>query len=96
MKNRISKKLDIAKQMPALYHKLPDREFSVENSQVIKWAIEQPNILSYLWDRIKQSGYVNYDPKSGKWKGVNHDRVFYTDEDTDRYRSDAQGFGKKR
>jgi hypothetical protein len=66
-------KLDSAKCMPPLYHKLPDEDYSSEKSQVIKWLIQQPHICEFVWDKIKQSGDVKYNPDTGKWQGVDYE-----------------------
>lgn len=69
-----SKKLDIARKLPPCFHKLPGCDFNPKDSQAINWLIQQPSVLEFLWDNIKQSGDVIYDPESGKWRGVDfHD-----------------------
>lgn len=67
---RRSKKLSVAKKLPPSYHTLPGQEFDIKKSEVINWLIDQPNILNYLWDNIKQSGDVFYDSETGTWTGV--------------------------
>ena len=66
-----SKKLDVAKNMPPRYHKLPDKEYSTMNSLAIDWLVSQPEIREYVWDHLKQSGLIRYDEVTGKWSGVN-------------------------
>ena len=61
-----SKKLDVAKNMPPRYHKLPDQEYSTMKSFASDWLVSQPEILEYVWDHLKQ-----YDEVTGKWSGVN-------------------------
>ena len=63
--------IDIAKDMPPLYHKLPDEEFDYRKSRTLWWLVKQPSVLKYIWDIVKQSGSVVYDAKTGKWKGIN-------------------------
>lgn len=41
-RKKYSIKFDVAKNMPSLYHKLPDQDFDIEKSQVYKWIKEQP------------------------------------------------------
>ena len=60
----------IVRCMPPLYHKLPGEEFDIRKSRIIWWLTKQPEMLEYVWNRIKQSGAVKYDPKTGKWQGV--------------------------
>lgn len=70
---RRSKKLNIARNLPPSYHTLPGEKFDIKKSEVINWLIEQPEILNYLWDNIKQSGDVEYDPTTRIWTGVDYD-----------------------
>ena len=66
-----SKMYQVAKKMPPLYHKLPGKDFDVLKSQVVRWLMNQPEVLDYIWNKLKQSGAVVYDPESGRWKGSN-------------------------
>lgn len=66
--------------MPPSFHKLPNKDFDITQSETVQWLIQQPDILSYLWDQFKQSGDVEYDSDTGKWKGI-----FYGDEDNEGY-----------
>lgn len=68
-----SKKLSVARNLPPLYHKLPDKDYSAKDSEVIKWLIQRPAILEFIWDNIKQSGDVFYDSDTGKWQGVDYE-----------------------
>ncbi len=68
-----SKLLDVAKNMPPSYHTLPGVEFNIKNSEVINWLIDQPEILNFLWNQIKQSKDVYYDPVTKVWTGVDWD-----------------------
>ena len=70
MRFKNSKLYDVVKSMPPLYHKLPDEEFDIRKSRVIWWLVKQPELLEYVWNRIKQSGAVQYNPQTGKWQGV--------------------------
>lgn len=68
-----SKKLNVAKKLPPSYHTIPGQEFEINKSEVVRWLINQPDILNYLWDNIKQSKDVEYDPETGIWTGVDYD-----------------------
>lgn len=68
-KKRVSKKLMCLTAMPPLYHTRPGESFSIGRSEVVQWLVAQPDILNYLWDQIRQSGLVSYDPETGKWRG---------------------------
>lgn len=41
-------------------------------SKKIEIAKLMPPILEFVWDHIKQSGYIEYNPDSGKWQGVDY------------------------
>jgi hypothetical protein len=68
-----SQKLNIARNLPPSYHKLPGGEYNVKKSEVINWLIQRPSILEFLWDQLKQSGDIFYDPDTGKWQGVDYE-----------------------
>lgn len=68
-----SKKIEVGKKLPPSYHTLPGEEFDIQKSEVVNWLIKQPEILSYIWDQFKQSGYVEYDPETSLWTGVDFD-----------------------
>ena len=68
-----SKKIEIAKLMPPKYHKLPNEDYSSKKSEAIKWLLMNPSILEFVWDYIKQSGYIVYDSNTGKWQGVDYE-----------------------
>ena len=70
MQFKNSKLCKIVKRMPPLYHKLPDEEYDIRKSRVIWWLMKQPEMLEYIWNRIKQSGAIQYNPETGKWQGV--------------------------
>ena len=72
-KGKRSKKLTVGRKMPPMYHKFPNQEFDIKKSEAVQWLIEQPDILSFLWDQFKQSGDVIYDSESGVWTGVDYD-----------------------
>ncbi|GED34011.1 hypothetical protein P9G84_22470 [Brevibacillus centrosporus] len=70
-----SKKLDVGRNLPPSYHKLPGEEYDVRKSEIVQWLIQQPSILEFLWDQFKQSGEIVYDPSTGKWRGVDYDNI---------------------
>ena len=72
-KQKVSKLLDVVKKMPPLYHTLPGEEFDLSKSEVVQWLIRQPDILSYIANRITGIGkLIVYDRETGKWKGVDY------------------------
>lgn len=60
-------RLEVAREMPPLRHSIPGEPFRMENSEVVKWLIGQPEVLQYLFDKAK--AYLVYDPETGTWKG---------------------------
>lgn len=72
-----SKKLNVARNLPPCYHKLPGQKYDVKKSEVINWLIQRPSILEFLWDQFKQSGDIEYDPETGKWQGVDYEEDDY-------------------
>lgn len=65
-----SKKLEVGKSMPPLYHKLPNKEYSVENSEVLQWISKQPDLLEWTFAQLKSAGYVEYNSETGVWSGI--------------------------
>ena len=66
------KRLEVAKKMPPLYHSLPGEEFGICKSEAVKWLIAQPEILGYLFDKLKDGAFITYDKTTGKWQGVDY------------------------
>ncbi len=72
-KQKVSKLLDVVKKMPPLYHTLPGEGFDVSKSEVVQWLIQQPDILSYIVNRVTgTSKLIVYDRETGKWQGVDY------------------------
>lgn len=72
MANKIkrNKLISVARKMPPLYHSIPGEKFDIRKSRTLWWLIKQPEILNYVWNHIKQSGFVKYDSVTGKWTGI--------------------------
>lgn len=71
------KKLDnkmhnVAKQMPPLFHKIPNMDFDIHKSQVLIWLVNQESVLEYIWSAIKQSGAIKYNPDTKMWQGAEY------------------------
>ncbi len=62
--------VDAARRMPPLYHTLPGEEFNLRKSRTLWWLIKQLPVLKYIWDIVKQSGAITYNPNTKKWVGV--------------------------
>lgn len=72
-----SKLLQCMKNMPELSHdKRVDQSerFNIDDSDVIKWAWEQPEIKRYIYERIRKTGFIQYDPDTKKWHGINFNK----------------------
>lgn len=65
-----SKKLEVGKSMPPLYHKRPGKDYAAEKSEVLQWISEQPDLLEWTFAQLKGAGYVEYDSETGIWSGV--------------------------
>lgn len=70
---RPSFKLNAAKKMPPLYHKLPGKEFDPAHSECFAWIARQPQMLQYLFDKLAHNGYIEYDSATGLWKGADYE-----------------------
>lgn len=71
---KISKKMEIGRNLPPSYHKLPGEKYDIKKSEIVQWLIQQPEILQFLWDQFQPSGYIIYDRSTGKWHGVDYDK----------------------
>ena len=68
-----SKILDVSRFMPPLRHSIPGQEFDIRKSEVMQWMLKNPATWNYIWNNIKQSGAVEYNPATGTWQGVDYD-----------------------
>ena len=66
------KRLSIARTMPPLRRKKPDKPYSPENDEVIKWLVQHPDLLNYLFERLKVRGHIIFDKSSGNWQGADY------------------------
>lgn len=69
------KLLEVGRNLPPSYHKLPNKDFELKKSEVSKWLIEQPEILSFVFEIIKKSEMIVYDKETKKWQGVDYEEV---------------------
>lgn len=73
---KMSKSLIFAKKMPPLFHKLPEEKYDVRKSEVVKWLLEQDEMLEYVFDAVRGFGFkespIEYDSTTGKWQGVDY------------------------
>lgn len=68
-----AKVLEVARLMPPLRHSIPGEDFDIKKSEVMKWIMQSPIAWNYIWNNIKQSGAVIYNPDTGTWQGVDYD-----------------------
>lgn len=69
-KRKRSKNLEVLKNMPPAYHTLPGEEYDPFKSELIEWAIAQPDILNWLGGYLTSIGYTKYDPETGFHVGI--------------------------
>ena len=73
MKKIKSKKLLVGRRMPKLYHTLPGKKFSVENSEVLNWISNQPDLLDWIFRQLVSAQYIKYLRETGQWVGEDCD-----------------------
>lgn len=66
-------KWDTAKKMPPLKHSFPGEKFDIRKSEAAQWLASQPEIMLLIFDAVKSSGRIVYDPVAGTWRGVEWD-----------------------
>lgn len=69
---RRARLLDEIKCMPPLSHSVEGEEFNIKHSRVMNWVMKHPAAWEYIWNNIKQSGSIIYDPETKKWRGVDY------------------------
>ncbi|TLQ04734.1 hypothetical protein FEZ48_13315 [Marinilactibacillus psychrotolerans] len=72
MKNKKSKNLEVLKNMPPMYHTLPGEEFDLHKSEVIEWALNQPDLLNWFYSRLVSSRNIEYNREMKYWVGVDY------------------------
>lgn len=70
-KRRRNNKLNIAKQMPLLQHSFPDQDFDIKNSEVVKWLVQQPDIMQLLFNIVRYKEII-FNPETGTWQGKDY------------------------
>lgn len=67
----LSKKLNVVKNMPALFHRQPGEKFDVKKSEVIRWLSKQDDVMSWLFDYLSdEAKIIEYSEETGTWHGV--------------------------
>lgn len=73
MAKSTDKRLLVALDMPQGLHKRQQgKEYDPEQDEVLMWMKQQPGIMSFLFERLQQWGYIAYDPGTGTWGGAGH------------------------
>lgn len=67
-----SEKWACLKEMPPLYHKLPNEKFDLGKSEVLNWLGTQKEAMNWLLMSANKNGYLEFDFETRKWKGVNY------------------------
>lgn len=71
MVRKKSVKLEVAKNMPMTFHRLPSMEYDPDKSKVLDWIANQPELLEWIFEQLRSTGYIVYDSDWGAWHGVN-------------------------
>ena len=71
MRRKKSVKLEVAKNMPMNFHRLPGMEYDPDKSKGLDWIANQPELLEWIFEQLSSTGYIVYDPAWGAWHGVN-------------------------
>ena len=67
------KRLSVAEHMPPLRRTQPETEYDTEKDEVLKWVSSQPGLVGFLVSKLKDWGYIHYDPETHTWKGVGYE-----------------------
>lgn len=71
-KSGTTKLLMSVRKMPPSYHTLPGENFSVNDSEVVKWLMSQPGVRNFIFSKMSVYGLIEYDPTTQKWRGVDY------------------------
>lgn len=66
-RKKYDKRLNAFQTMPPLTHK-PGGTYNPNDSEVLAWIKEQPDLLKYLMDTAKNKKLISFS--DGKWSGV--------------------------
>lgn len=67
---KTSKLLDVVRTMPPLHHTIAVEPFCIQQSEVVKWLISQPEALQFLFEKAKP--LMVYDKVTNTWRGVEY------------------------
>jgi len=72
---KISTKLSVVKTMPKLQHRIPNEEYDVAESNVVKWLIQQPDVLQHLFETMKDRKLIKYNSDTSTWQGIEYEEA---------------------
>lgn len=61
--------LNCARKMPRLKHTVGDR-FDTHTSEVVKWLLNQPDIMQQVFNSAMNSKAIVYDYDTHEWRGA--------------------------
>lgn len=64
--------LECVKHMPPLGHAKDKTGFDIQNSDVAKWIIQQPEVMQKIFDMANRHGFIKYNPETKTWQGVDY------------------------
>lgn len=70
--------LNVLKIMPPLYHKHPEvdvEEWDINDSELLKWAIQNDELKIFFTNQLKNSKYIRYDQETGCWIGIDYEKT---------------------
>lgn len=70
-KGRTPDRLTVIRKMPPLRHSIPGRPFRMEDSEVVRWLVRQPDVMNYLFDKAR--AFMCYDSETGTWRGTDYE-----------------------
>ncbi len=68
---RATKWATAVRKMPPLHHTLPEQPFCLENSEVVRWLLNQPDVMQAVFDKAKK--YLHYNADTGTWQGIDYE-----------------------
>ena len=67
------KRLFVAYEMPPLRREPFGKPYQHKTDEVLNWISKRPGLLMYVFDKLTQGGYIEYNPDTETWQGVNYD-----------------------
>lgn len=67
------KRLLVARHMPPLKKRRPETEYDAKKDEVLKWISNQQELMWFLADKLRDWGYIRFDPETHTWQGVDYE-----------------------